>query len=387
MGILLANIVAFGLPEAAYFSPLAWGGSTGANRVAWFLNYWLVEGRLRGLFSFLFGASMLLVIERAEANGDAPGPVHLSRMFWLFAIGCVHLYLFWWGDILTHYALVGTVAFVFHRLGARMLALMALAFLTLSLLLGAGGATALFASTARSTAAERAVWDGFSYGFGVPPASHLTAEIAAMRGGFWQAAGWRWDTALNPLLLLQFLGPETLSAVLLGMAAYRSGFVTGGWSARAYCGVAIVGIGAATLGYGAMGIATMAHGFDLRFVYVGVNLVAVPFRIAGTLGYAALLVLLLRDGGAATARLAAVGRMAFSNYLGTTLLMDIVFCGWGLGQFARWERATLYLLVPAVWALMLWWSPWWLRRFAYGPFEWLWRSLARAEIQPLRRAA
>jgi uncharacterized protein len=208
-----------------------------------------------------------------------------------------------------------------------------------------------------------------------------------MRGGFWQAGGWRWDTALNPLLLLQFLGPETLSAVLLGMAAYRSGFVTGEWSARAYRRVAVVGIGAATLGYGAMGIATMAHGFDLRFVYAGVNLVAVPFRIAGTLGYAALLVLLLRDGGAATARLAAVGRMAFSNYLGTTLLMDLVFCGWGLGQFARWERATLYLLVPAVWALMLLWSPWWLRRFAYGPFEWLWRSLARAEIQRWRRAA
>jgi uncharacterized protein len=387
MGILLANIVSFGLPEAAYFSPLAWGGSTGANRVAWFLNYLLVEGRMRGLFSFLFGASMLLVIERAEAGGAAPGPVHLSRMFWLFAIGCVHLYLFWWGDILTHYALVGTVAFVFHRMGARMLSLMALAFLSLALLLGLGGATALLASAARGTAAQRAVWDGFSHGFGVPPASHLTAEIAAMRGGFWQAARWRWETALNPLLLLQILGPETLSAVLLGMAGYRSGFVTGRWSACAYRRVAVAGIGAATLGYGAMGIATMAHNFDLRFVYLGVNVVAVPSRIAGTLGYAALLALVLRDGSAATVRLAAVGRMAFSNYLGTTLLMDLVFCGWGLGQFARWQRATLYLLVPPVWALMLWWSPRWLRRYSYGPFEWLWRSLARAEIQPVRRSS
>jgi uncharacterized protein len=385
MGILLANIVAFGLPEAAYFSPLAWGGSTGADRVAWFLNYLLVEGRLRGLFSFLFGASMLLVIERAEASGEAPGQVHLSRMGWLFAIGCLHLYLFWWGDILTHYALVGTVAFLFHRLGARMLVAMAMAFLALSLVQGTAGAIALFASAARSTAAQRAIWDGFASGFGVPPAAHLAAEIAAMRGSFWDAATWRWQTVLNPLLLAQFLGPETLSAILLGMAGYRSGFVTGAWSRAAYRRVAVTGIGAATLCYGAMGITTMAHGFDPRFVYLGVNVVAAPFRIVGTLGYAALLVLILRDGARATARLAAVGRMAFSNYLATTLLMDLVFCGWGLGLFARLNRASLYLLVPPVWALMLLWSPWWLRRFAYGPFEWVWRSLSRAELQPFHR--
>jgi uncharacterized protein len=385
MGILLANIVAFGLPEAAYFSPLAWGGSTGANRLAWFLDYVLVEGRLRGLFSFLFGASMLLVIERAEANGEPPGAVHLARMFWLLVIGGLHLYLFWWGDILTHYALVGTIAFVFHRLGARMLVAMALAFLAVSLLTGAAGAATLFASAARRTVAERAVWDGFAYGFGVPPAAHLAAEIAAMRGGFWQAAAWRWQTGANPFVLVQFLGPETLSAMLFGMAAYRSGFVTGAWSRRAYRRVALAGIGAATLGYGAMGLVTMKHGFDPRFVYLGVNVVSVPFRIAGTYGYAALLVLLLRTGGAATARLAAVGRMAFSNYLLTTLLMGAVFSGWGLGIFGRLERAALYLFVPPIWALMLLWSRWWLRRFAYGPFEWLWRTLARGEPQPFRR--
>jgi uncharacterized protein len=53
--------------------------------------------------------------------------------------------------------------------------------------------------------------------------------------------------------------------------------------------------------------------------------------------------------------------------------------------FARLNRASLYLLVPPVWALMLLWSPWWLRRFAYGPFEWVWRSLSRAELQPFYR--
>ncbi|MGJ3625904.1 DUF418 domain-containing protein [Sphingomonas sp. MMS24-JH45] len=384
MGILLANIVAFGLPEAAYFSPLAWGGSTGADRVAWFFNFVLVEGRMRGLFSLLFGASMLLVIERAEAAGGSGATVHLSRMFWLFVIGCVHLYFFWWGDILAHYALIGAVAFLFHRLGVRTLVLLAAAALLSSMVQGAGGALALFASAPRATPAQVAVWDGFAYGFGVPPAAHLAAEIAALRGGFVDGLAWRWAVVLDPLRFAQFVGPETLSAMLLGMAAWRSGFLTGGWPRRRYVAVSISRIGAATLGYGVMGALTMARGFrSALFVFLGMNLVSAPFRLAGTLGYAALLVLLLH--GRETGALAAVGRMAFSNYLGTTMLMDLVFCGWGLGMFARLDRASLYLLVPPVWALMLWWSPWWLRRYAYGPLEWAWRSLARGERQRFRK--
>src|SRR5215210_5554464 len=80
MGILLANLPAFGLPGAAYFSPLAWGGTSPADITAWFATFVLVEGKMRGLFSFLFGASMLLVIDRARASGGNPAAVHFARM-------------------------------------------------------------------------------------------------------------------------------------------------------------------------------------------------------------------------------------------------------------------------------------------------------------------
>ena len=69
MGILVANLPAFGLPEAAYFSPLAWGGHGPADVAVWFATFVLVEGKLRGLFTLLFGASMLLVIDAARAAG------------------------------------------------------------------------------------------------------------------------------------------------------------------------------------------------------------------------------------------------------------------------------------------------------------------------------
>ena len=62
---------------------------------------------MRGLFSFLFGASMLLVIDRARESGRSAARVHYSRMAVLFLFGMAHMYLIWWGDILAHYALVG----------------------------------------------------------------------------------------------------------------------------------------------------------------------------------------------------------------------------------------------------------------------------------------
>jgi uncharacterized protein len=84
-------------------------------------------------------------------------------------------------------------------------------------------------------------------------------------------------------------------------------------------------------------------------------------------------------------RIEAAGRAAFTNYLGTSLLMTALFDGWGLGLFGRIERIGLYPIVFAAWALMLAWSAPWLARYRFGPLEWLWRSLARGAAQPMRR--
>lgn len=387
MGILLANIVAFGLPEAAYFSPLAWGGSEGIDRVAWFANFLFVEGRMRGLFSFLFGASMLLVIERAEANGRSGAQVHVARMFWLFVIGCLHLYLLWWGDILAHYALVGTVALLFARLSVPALLIASLFALVLAVIFSSGGAAALFAAAPQATAAQVASWDAFALAFGVPPAAHLQAEIAAVRGSLADAVAWRWNHAMNPFQFLAIGGAETLSAVLLGMGAYRSGFITGAWQRRRYVLVAAILVPLSLAGYAALGLNTLAHDLDQRWVYVASIVASAPFRVLGYIGYAALVILLVRPGGSLTIRVGAAGRMAFTNYLGTTIVMDLVFTGVGLARFGTMQRASLYLLVPVVWAMMLLGSKPWLERFSHGPFEWAWRSLARGRMQPFRRPA
>src|SRR3546814_11868070 len=106
-----------------------------------------------------------------------------------------------------------------------------------------------------------------------------------------------------------------------------------------------------------------------------------------TVGWAALSMLLIRTRASASVRvrLAAAGRMAFTNYLTTSIVMTSIFYGYGLGLFGSVGRAALYLFCLGMWAAMLLWSKPWLDRFHYGPFEWLWRSLARAQRQPMRR--
>src|SRR4029079_5120810 len=121
MGILAMNIVGFAMPGAAYMNPMAYGTQGPADLASWGFSFIRIDGKMRGLFSFLFGASLLLVVERAEASGRNPALVHYSRMFWLLVFGLIHFYLIWWGDILSLYAPVGMIAFLFRHFSVRQL--------------------------------------------------------------------------------------------------------------------------------------------------------------------------------------------------------------------------------------------------------------------------
>ncbi|KQT32925.1 hypothetical protein ASG29_10140 [Sphingomonas sp. Leaf412] len=384
MGILVANLPGFALPRSAYFSPLAWGGTTVADLAVWAGTFVLVEGKMRGLFAALFGVSLLLVVDRAERSGADWAAIHLRRMATLFVIGGAHLYLLWWGDILNQYALLGTVAFLFVGAPVRLLVATGAAGIAVAVIDGASLALAAQAAAPRATVSQVATWQSLASGWGVPPPSELRAEIAAFRGPWLQGVIWRWNGSVDPFTTAIRSGAETIGYILLGMAAYRSGFVTLGWARRNYRRIAVATLLPTLAIHVWLAVATWRSGFDLRQVLLASMVVSPMFRPFMVAGYAALLLLAFRPGGWLSTRVAAAGRMALSNYLGTSIVMAFVFDGWGLGQFARWPRAGLCLLVPVAWAAMLWWSTWWLRRFAYGPAEWLWRAAARGEI-PRRR--
>jgi uncharacterized protein len=121
MGILLMNIIAFAMPENAYITPRAWGGDTGADLWIWATNYVVADSKMRGLFSMMFGASTLLVIERAVAAGASPARTHYGRMIVLALFGLLHFFLIWWGDILFLYAGMGMILYAFRNLSIRAL--------------------------------------------------------------------------------------------------------------------------------------------------------------------------------------------------------------------------------------------------------------------------
>jgi uncharacterized protein len=330
----------------------------------------LVEGKMRGLFATLFGASMLLVIQRADARGDNGAALHLRRMGTLFGIGCAHLYLVWSGDILALYALVGTVALFFTGAPTRLLLFAAAAALLVATIDG------LALANVGERVLERV--------FGRSTPAELAREIAALRGDWGTNVAWRWHEEAGPLTAFLANGPETLAYMLFGMAGLRSGYLTGAWPRRRYAVVAALTLGLTLPVHAALAWRTIAHGFDAHAVVLASFVLTAPLRPLGVAGAIALLLLLLRDG-ALTRRLAATGRVALSNYLGCSIAFTALFYGGGAGQFARWDRAALYLLIVPAWASMLLWPRWWLARYQYGPAEWLWRSATRGTWAPLRR--
>jgi uncharacterized protein len=391
MGILAMNIMGFAMPEAAYLNPEAYGSEGPADYASWALSFVFIDGKMRGLFSFLFGASMLLVIEKAAAKGESPASVHFRRMLWLLLLGYLHYYFIWYGDILTGYATIGLLAWFFRNKSARALTVWGLVFVAIQVLLFAALAAGFFyvSDAAAQPGAPADIvqqWNEMKTGIAVPSAAQLAEEIALHQGGWMELARHQLtEKTFAPLVMLAIFGWETLGYMLLGMAALRSGFFTGAWDDSRYRKVALICFAIAVPAYALLAWTIWSSGFAVPTLF-GFGLAAPALvRPVMVVGIAALIILLTRRGGALTERIAAAGRAAFTNYLGTSILMTGLFYGWGFGLFGSLSRIELWPVVVGMWVLMLLWSKPWLKRFQYGPFEWLWRSLARWSLQPMRR--
>jgi uncharacterized protein len=389
-GILAMNIVGMGMPTYAYVDPRHFGGASGADLAAWAAAYVLADGKMRALFSMLFGASLLIVTDAAEGRTPGPARTHYPRMAWLFVFGMLHAWLVWYGDILVEYALCGAIAFVGRRWPPAALAYAAtllIGWVVVHNLIEWHDVGVLHALAAGPDAPADAVREWAKVTDAISPSGDaVTEELRLYRGGFADAFAARARmTWLLQVDLLPITFPETLGFMAMGMALHRLGFWAGAWSRSAYRYMIAAG-GAALLLYLPLIWAILAHDFDPAFLPLSdaLSLLLRPFV---ALAYAAGLILLVQAGTSSwlTDRLAAAGRMAFSNYLGTSLILTTLFYGYGLGLFGTLSRAQLYWIVAAQWILILAWSRPWLARYRYGPLEWLWRSLARGQIQPMRR--
>jgi uncharacterized protein len=393
MGILLMNIISFALPEQAYLNPLAFGGDTAADRISWAVSFILIDTKMRGLFSMLFGASMLLVYERAEAQTGQGAKTHVRRMLWLLAFGLIHFFLIWNGDILVLYAACGLVGMILLLLEERPLIKATIILLIIGVIPLAASALSMHwldhaAHLPRATPATLLDYRALLNALTPTGTQAISQEITLYNSSLITIIRDRFvnETGSLALLLLTF-GPETLGLMGLGMLLFRTGFLTGEWTSRAYARSALYSYALGFLGLGVLLWLCIEGGYDPVTLITISIFWSIPFHFCVMIGHAALILLLIQQAPRASALtwIAATGRMAFSNYLGTSLLMTTLFYGYGFGLFGQLSRTQAYLVVPPMWLLMIAWSKPWLSHFHYGPLEWLWRSLARGTRQPFKR--
>ncbi|MGY6569024.1 MAG: DUF418 domain-containing protein [Salinarimonas sp.] len=382
-GILVMNIQAFAMISAAYINPLAVPPVGNAEYAIWLVSHVFFDEKFITLFSMLFGAGIVLMTQRAEAAGNGALALHYRRMVWLLVIGLIHAYLIWYGDILTAYALIGMVAVFMRNWSPRNLIAAGLGFLLLHFMIAAFmgfGITQL----PYEEVSELEVFVWYPHDF------YRVAEIAAYRGGFLEQLPIRIEQSLSMHLFVlpTDLLPYLLAVMAWGMAAFKSGLMTGEWSNRAYARLAVTGL-ALGLPLTALGVVMNENaGWEMTFsLYFGrmPNTLAAPLL---ALSYTALVILAARRfGPAMQALFTPVGRMAFSNYLAQSIICTFIFYGHGLGLFMEVGRVGQIMIVFAIWIAMPLWSRAWLARFRFGPAEWLWRSLVYRKAQPMLRHA
>lgn len=392
MGILIMNINNWGLGRPGYWNAGAIGGSEGLNQAVWWIDTVFAADKMRGLFSIMFGASTLLVIQRALAKQEGPARIHYSRMITLLILGYLHYALLWRSDILVLYACCGLLLFLFHKLSPRALWIWAgvfflLAFVPAALFMvppGLAGYGLMASPPAELLAAfnDMNLWNG-------PASPQTAADLALHRSGYAELFHSRVvENTFSRFEMLQYEGAETVSLMLIGMALFKQGMLTGEWTSARYRRWGWAGIGLGVAANAILGAWQLREGFGGYATFTSHILWSMPFDFAMSVGYAALVMALVQaaTGPSATIdRVAAVGRMAFTNYLMTSIVMTTIFYGYGLGLTGHLERAELFLVVLGMWALMLAWSKPWLDRFNYGPFEWLWRSMSRLQLQRMRK--
>ncbi|SFO98147.1 DUF418 domain-containing protein [Qipengyuania nanhaisediminis] len=388
MGILAANIFAMGQPFTAYMYPTAFTvPHSAAEGWMWVAQFVLIDGKMRGLFSLLFGAGLYLFMEKTWAKGGTVW-LQIKRLLWLGLFGAIHFFFIWRGDILFLYALCGLIAVaIFIGMSVRkQLAFGILAYIVGTLLYGSLIAMQFVADTEVDSAvygqmqeellqsAEEDLQDG-----------RLETQIR-QDGTYGDYVAHNFSAHTGDLAFVMFFAFETLPLMLFGMVLYRKGLFDGRWRPRslgAWAWVSLLVGGALTLW---IALATKAGGityYGSLAAFVGWTHIPRLFMVLG-------LVILLAihaptAGGWLSDRITAAGRAAFTNYLGTSIVMLFVFGNWGLDLFGRFGRTELYLVVLASWFVMLLWSKPWLDRFRFGPFEWAWRCLTYGRVFPIRR--
>jgi uncharacterized protein len=402
-GILLMNITGFGLANA-YGNPTVSGGSTGWNLYAWITTNMFFEGTMRALFSLLFGVGTYIILDRLSKRdaGIKAADIYFRRLLWMLVFGLIHGYLLLWtGEILYDYALMGLLLFSFRNMAPKKLILIALLLFSIGTLWSYKDYTGDKKLVADVALAQTKTAQGQELSKELKEATIKWEKIEEKKSP-------KYVEEVNEnmrkgyLHLVPYLAPKNMesdtlwfyrydlwdvfSMMLLGIAFFKLNILSGGKSYRFY-GLMVL------LGY-AVGLTT--NYFEVttimsdNFSFISFSKTNISYdlgRVAMAVGHIGLIMLFAKLPvlGWLKTRIAAVGKMALTNYIMHSLICMVIFTGVGFGMFGKLQRYELYFVVFSVWILQLILSPIWLKYFHFGPIEWLWRRLSYQYKPPFRK--
>jgi uncharacterized protein len=334
------------------------------------LNRWIetffhlfIELKAMAVFSMLFGLGLAIQFDRLRARGPV-GIWLMRRLLALLLIGMVHLLLIWNGDILVHYAVAGLVVLPFLFASKKWTGISAVLVAAFYLAMG-------FMHLPLPT---------LNMGW---IATHLVkAAVVFRHASYWQTMVFEWSELPQLLPLHVYSLPRTVALFLFGSYCWRSGVVKDlQGKARGLLVTAVVCVGAGVV----MVVLTSALGGRWALPSGAVNdVVGSLGDLSLSVGYAAgILFVCTRAWGRVLLGWAApLGRMAFTNYVMQSVVFSALFYGWGLGLYGM-SAAPALAIGTGVYAIQAIGSAAWLRRYRFGPVEWLWRTMMYGRRQPM----
>ncbi|NOU59779.1 DUF418 domain-containing protein [Marinifilum caeruleilacunae] len=381
LGILFINIQLFSLPNASFANPLVLGEMSSLDHFSYWFVHVFAELKFMTIFSILFGAGMLLFVNRLAEKEMDGAKIHIRRMMWLLLFGMIHAYFIWFGDILVAYSIIGLIVLLMRKMkdAWKLVLVVFLYFIPMLFFYAVGG----FFQTMPESMLEESMAEM------LPSAEALAAEIELYQNGSWfeifiKRAELNINYQVGSFFMLSIW--RTTGMMLLGMVLLNQGILSAKKTKLFYTILAVLGIGVGAI-ISHFGVQEMSehrweviHYFKYGYQY---NYFSSIFT---SLGYIGLIILIyqlnvlkfLMKG------LEAVGRLAFTNYLCQSVICSIIFYSYGFGLFGEFTRFELLFWMIGIWIFQMASSYIWLKYYRMGPLEWLWRYLTYKEKPQLR---
>ena len=395
LGILLMNISSFSMPGMAYFSPNVYD-VTVLNHIVYSLTHVIADQKFMAIFSMLFGASTMLFVKSAMSKKNRPMLLFYSRNFWLLIIGWIHSYYVWYGDVLIIYAICSFSLFFFRNFNPKSQFIIGCTIYLIPIF--SNLALNAFVFDHLDNEDHNAIMEHWN-----PQKQEIQKELDAYRGSYSEQIKFRekmWSSGergspaegdngkgIIGLSLLLDLFSRSFGMMLVGMACFSWGIFSNSLTKSFYRRLIKYGFGfGLPLSAGGLALAYF-YNWDwhyMQFIGRAPNHIATPFIAFGYIG----MVMLCIENAVALklqVRLKSIGKTALTCYLAQSILATYIFYGFGLSFFGHVSRIEQLAIMILIWAILMLLSPIWLKKFYYGPIEWIWRMLTHLKFIKISR--